>query len=75
MVEQLTLDAVEKLPVQQSFIQESMFDNKLLIIYKELESHLSDFGFSSLKNFREHILSSYEPHAVLMQWQSLSARR
>ena len=75
MVEQLTLDAVEKLPVQQSFLQESMFDNKLLIIYKELENHLTDFGFTSLKNFRDHILSSYEPQKVLMQWQNLSARR
>ncbi|TDF41797.1 hypothetical protein EYS14_02835 [Alteromonadaceae bacterium M269] len=75
MVEQLTLDAVEELPVQQSFLQENMFDNKLRIIYKELENHLSDFGFTSLKNFREHVLASYEPHAVLMQWQSLSARR
>ena len=75
MVEQLTLDAVEPLPVQQTFLQENVFDNKLRIIYKELENHLSDFGFTSLKNFREHIMSSYEPHAVLMQWQRLSARR
>lgn len=71
MLEQMTLDGIERLPVQLSIWS----DNRVSVLYHELHEQLADSGYESLSEFKEHINNSTDPGSVLSECQIIANRR
>lgn len=75
MLEHMSLEGINTMPVRFDVVRETTSDNRLYVIYSELKDSLQDFGFPTLSSFKAHINASPKPSEQLAQWQGLAARR